>query len=127
MSKCCKEDKTIPSCECKERKQLNPKALSFDDYYHLTYLPAHSKVSTRRWHFVGLLATIVWIVTFLALAIVSHVAFLIGLLISPFVVYPFAWGSHLYIEKNKPLAWSNPLWAKACDWRMCYDMLRGKF
>lgn len=48
------------------------------------------------------------------------------LLLVPFVVYPFAWTGHIYFEKNKPAAWSNPLWAKACDWVMLKDWILGK-
>ena len=46
--------------------------------------------------------------------------------IVPFVVYPFAWTGHIVFEKNEPAAWSNPLWAKACDWIMLKDVLTGK-
>ena len=45
---------------------------------------------------------------------------------TPFVVYPFAWSGHFFFEKNKPAAWSKPLWAKACDWVMLKDMIIGK-
>ena len=49
------------------------------------------------------------------------------LLLVPFVVYPFAWvGNILVFEKNQPAAWTNPLWAKACDWVMLKDLLTGK-
>jgi len=41
-------------------------------------------------------------------------------------VYPFAWSGHFFFEKNKPAAWSTPLKAKACDWKMMWDMLRGR-
>ena len=107
-------------------KDENGKEISFDDYYYLTYLPAHSKKATRLWHMAGNFATIGWVS--LCLVFGSYVSWcLAGLVFTPFIVYPFAWGSHLYIEKNKPLAWSSPLWAKACDWRMCWDMLNGRF
>ena len=48
------------------------------------------------------------------------------LLLVPFVVYPFAWSGHFFFEKNKPAAWSKPLWAKACDWVMLRDILTRK-
>jgi hypothetical protein len=48
------------------------------------------------------------------------------LLLAPFVVYPFAWTGHFFFEKNKPAAFKHPLWAKACDWIMLKDILRGK-
>lgn len=46
--------------------------------------------------------------------------------IIPFVVYPFAWCGHCFIEKNKPAAFSRPLWAKACDWIMLKDWILGR-
>jgi len=48
------------------------------------------------------------------------------LLLTPFVVYPFAWSGHFFFEKNKPAAFSNPFWAKACDWVMLKDIITGK-
>jgi len=44
----------------------------------------------------------------------------------PFVVYPFAWSGHYFFEKNRPAAFGNPLWAKACDWIMLKDILTGR-
>ena len=48
------------------------------------------------------------------------------ILFTPLVVYPFAWAGHLFFEKNKPAAWSNPVLAKICDWIMIKDILVGK-
>jgi len=48
------------------------------------------------------------------------------LVLTPFVVYPFAWSGHYFFEKNRPAAFSNPLWAKACDWIMLKDILLGR-
>ena len=49
--------------------------------------------------------------------------FLIG---APFIVYPFAWSGHFFFEKNTPAAWTNPIKAKVCDWKMTWDTLTGK-
>lgn len=48
------------------------------------------------------------------------------LLLSPFVVYPFAWTGHFLFEKNEPAAWKNPILAKVSDWVMFKDILTGK-
>jgi|TARA_R110000782_G_scaffold190917_1_gene280733 hypothetical protein len=48
------------------------------------------------------------------------------LLLTPFIVYPFAWSGHFFFEKNKPAAFSKPLWAKACDWIMLKDWILGR-
>jgi len=66
------------------------------------------------------------------LSTLSYVAFIIYikvwllLVLTPIVVYPFAWSGHYFFEKNKPAAFSNPLWAKACDWIMLKDIIIGR-
>ena len=93
--------------------------LSFNEYYQY-YLTLHQKKWTRRLHALGQLATILYVLT-----IISYKAWPL-LLITPFIIYPFAWSAHFFIEKNKPAAFSRPLWAKACDWVMLKDMITGK-
>ena len=91
----------------------------FNEYYQY-YLTLHQNKWCRRLHVVGLLATIIFVMMTLRLQLWAL------LLLSPFVVYPFAWAGHIFFEKNKPAAWSRPLWAKACDWIMLKDILIGK-
>ena len=62
--------------------------------------------------------------TFIALVIKAKTWPL--LLLAPFIVYPFAWSGHYFFEKNKPAAFSKPLWAKACDWIMLKDWILGR-
>jgi len=69
---------------------------------------------------MGNLATVAYIV----ICVLSNNLFL--LVFSPLIVYPFAWSGHFFFEKNKPAAWSKPLWAKGCDWIMMRDMLNDK-
>ena len=95
------------------------KDMSFDEYYEY-YLSLHQNKWTRRLHVVGQLGTIFFVISMI---LVKAWAFL---LLTPFVVYPFAWLGHFFFEKNKPAAWSRPLWAKACDWVMLKDMIIGK-
>ena len=92
---------------------------TFNAYYQY-YLTLHQNKVCRRLHVVGQLAT----VTVLLYALLSQTWLLLPLV--PFVVYPFAWTGHLVFEKNGPAAWTNPLWAKACDWVMLKDILTGK-
>lgn len=97
--------------------------MTFDEYYKHTYLPAHSRKSTKMLHMAGVVATLGWI----ALAISQ--SFVVGALmlaISPFIVYPFAWSAHAFFEKNRPLAFNNPVWAKLADLRMCKEILTGE-
>jgi hypothetical protein len=93
--------------------------MSFKEYYQY-YLTLHQNKNSRRLHVIGQIVTVL---TLLA-AIVLRSWLL--LLLVPFVVYPFAWGGHMLFEKNKPAAWSRPLWAKACDWIMLKDIITGK-
>jgi len=95
--------------------------LSFWDYYKY-YLSLHQNIWCRRLHFMGQIATLVVLFTILA-----HGGWYLLLLpLVPFVVYPFAWTGHFVFERNHPAAFTNPLWAKACDWVMFWDILRGK-
>jgi len=74
----------------------------------------------RRLHVLGQFATLATIF------FVLYTKMWLLLLAVPFVVYPFAWAGHFFFEKNKPAAFSRPLWAKACDWVMFKDVLLGR-
>ena len=92
---------------------------TFNEYYQY-YLTLHQNKVNRWLHIVGQCVTI------LTLAAIIKTNTWLLLPIIPFVVYPFAWLGHLVFEKNEPAAWTNPLWAKACDWIMLKDVLTGK-
>ena len=93
--------------------------MTFREYYEY-YLTLHQNKWTRRMHILGQLSTIAFVVF-----VVSNSLWPL-LLATPFVVYPFAWSGHFFFEKNKPAAFSRPLWAKACDWVMLKDIITGK-
>ena len=95
------------------------KSLTFGEYYAY-YLTLHSNKTCRRMHELGQVVTLFT----LLYALFSHTWLLLFLV--PFVVYPFAWIGHFFFEKNKPAAFSRPLWAKACDWVMLKDIITGK-
>jgi len=88
--------------------------------YYVKYLSLHQDPVCRRLHVVGNLLTLLYVCY-----CVSSGAFF-ALIFAPFIVYPFAWIGHVYYEKNKPAAWSNPVMAKLCDWIMIKDILTGK-
>ncbi len=94
--------------------------MSFDYYYRQIYLPAHRKRGTRILHFIGVVFTLAWFIT--ALVMNSLAMFVL----TPFVVYLWAWPSHFFIEKNKPLAWSNVWLAKGSDFRMVKELITGE-
>ena len=68
-------------------------------------------------HFLGQIATIAFVFGVVAIELWPM------LLVTPFVVYPFAWSGHYFFEKNKPAAFSSPLYAKISDWIMFKDIL----
>lgn len=98
--------------------------MKFEEYYQ-QYLLLHKNKWTKALHMVGNLLTLVFIFSVIFSSI-SNPSYLFLLVLSPFIVYPTAWISHFFIEKNEPAAFSNPLWAKLSDWRMMYDLLTRK-
>ena len=93
--------------------------MSFWEYYEY-YLTLHTNKWCRRLHVAGQLATICFVLACIKFSLWPLLIF------APFVVYPFAWSGHYYFEKNKPAAFSRPLWAKACDWVMLRDIILGR-
>ena len=88
--------------------------------YYKHYLTLHQHPKCRLLHFLGQWCTI----ALAAFAIKHYLWYL--LLVVPFVVYPFAWSGHYFFEKNKPAAFSNPVYAKISAWIMFKDILLGK-
>jgi len=93
--------------------------MKFHEYYNY-YLSLHQNKWCRRMHVIGQLFTLLYV------ALVLNYQVWVMLLLTPFVVYPFAWAGHYVFEKNKPAAFSNPLWAKVCDWIMLKDWILGR-
>jgi len=83
------------------------------------YLREHSDRVSRVLHFTG---------TNLALA-----AIIAGILVTPWWLmaalpagYLFAWAGHLFFERNRPAAFTYPLWSLRADFRMWGYMWRGR-
>tara|TARA_Y100001973_G_C4959436_1_gene214218 strand:+ start:244 stop:534 length:291 start_codon:yes stop_codon:yes gene_type:complete len=88
--------------------------------YYSHYLSLHTHPKCRLLHFIGQWLTIAFVVY------VCFLKFWVLLLLSPFIVYPFAWSGHYFFEKNEPAAFKNPFYAKISDWIMFKDILLGK-
>jgi len=88
--------------------------------YYNYYLTLHKNPKCRLLHFIGQFVTIIFLV------VVTYYQKYIFLLFTPFIIYPFAWSGHYFFEKNKPAAFSNPLYAKISDWLMFKDVLLGR-
>ena len=67
--------------------------ITFWEYYEY-YLTLHQNIWNRRLHFLGQVATITYIFSCI------YFGFYLALILSPFIVYPFAWSGHFYFEKN---------------------------
>lgn len=92
---------------------------SFREFYPY-YLGEHADVRCRRLHFAGS-----WVVLLVVVAaVVSANAW--WLVLAPVAGYGFAWVGHYVFEKNRPATFSHPLYSLMGDWRMFWDILRGR-
>jgi hypothetical protein len=99
---------------------LKDRKMHYNEYYQF-YLSKHQSVNNRKMHVLGNAMTILYLI----IVIPSYP--LAWLLLTPFIVYPFAFLGHWLFEGNKPALFSsNPIKAKLADIRMCYDFLLGK-
>jgi hypothetical protein len=99
--------------------------MTFKEYYK-HYLTLHQNKWNRRLHVLGQLTTIATFIFITYLIIKLSIFFFLLYSIIPFIVYPFAWSGHFFLEKNKPASFKNPWWAKRADWIMLKDILIGK-
>lgn len=84
------------------------------------YLREHSRVATRRLHYIGTALVI-------ALAIVAVLSQRWWLLLAmPVAGYFFAWIAHFRVERNRPATFTYPLWSLAADFRMFFCWLSGR-
>ena len=88
--------------------------------YYKYYLTLHQNPKTRLLHFIGQVVTIIFTMDVLY----NGWWYLIPTI--PFVVYPFAWSGHFFLENNKPAAFRKPLFAKLSDWIMFKDIITGR-
>ena len=90
------------------------------DYYS-EYKKLHTNRTSIGLHILGNLITLL----FFGWCVYNQLW--LALLLTPFIVYPFAWSGHIFFEKNKPAAWNGPIRAKICDWIMIKDILLRKY
>lgn len=84
------------------------------------YLSQHSKPGTRRWHFLGTLAS-------LACAVLAAATGRAAILLAaPVLGYGMAWYSHFFVEGNRPATFGHPVWSFICDYRMFVLILTGR-
>ena len=88
--------------------------------YYSYYLTLHKNPKCRLLHVMGQFVTIIFLV------VIIYYQKYIFLFLTPFIIYPFAWSGHYFFEKNKPAAFTHPLYAKISDWLMLKDVLLGR-
>ena len=91
---------------------------SLDEFWSF-YVTQHSKPTTRRWHFVGTLASMLLLLN----SLVFNLWFVF---LVPFVGYGCAWYSHFFVEGNVPATFGHPVWSFLCDFKMFGLMLTGQ-
>jgi hypothetical protein len=92
---------------------------NFKDFYPY-YIKQHKNIMCRRLHFLGTCS----VVALLILFFFTGKIVVLGLL--PVAGYGFAWAGHLIYEKNRPTTFKHPFYALGGDFRMFWDILRGK-
>ena len=100
--------------------------MNFDEYYKY-YLSLHKNIWCRRFHVMGQLTTFLY-----AFFCIMHSLWL-PLVLTPLIIFPFAWFGHIVFEKNTPLSWEGKkdygltaIRAKACDLIMLKDWIIGR-
>lgn len=91
---------------------------SKEDFW-VFYMNHHSKPSTRKWHFVGTLLSII----FFLCSIIFTWWFLF---LVPLSAYGFSMYSHLFIEGSFPVTIGYPFWSLYCDFKLFWFMITGK-
>ena len=92
---------------------------SFAAFYPF-YLSEHANRTSRRLHVVG---------TSLALLLLVAAALLREpwLIVAAWVQgYAFAWVGHFFFEHNRPATFRYPLYSLMGDWRLWWDVVRGR-
>ena len=85
--------------------------------YYKYYLTLHEHPKCRLLHFIGQWMTIIF------MSFVIYKKLWLFLIVSPFIIYPFAWSGHYFFENNRPAAFNDPLKAKISDWLMFKDII----
>ncbi|GAA0754198.1 DUF962 domain-containing protein [Ideonella azotifigens] len=99
---------------------VNPASFhSFGEFYPF-YLSEHSNRTCRQLHFIGSTLGLGCLYGLLMTGQLRWLFF--GLLCG----YGCAWIGHFVFEKNKPASFKRPLYSFIGDWRMYFDIWRGK-
>lgn len=92
---------------------------SFKEFYPY-YLSEHQNTISRVLHFTG--TGLLLLVAIAALALGKYSL----LWLVPVIGYGFAWVGHFFFERNKPATFKYPFYSLASDFKLFFDILRGK-
>lgn len=84
------------------------------------YVREHSRLGTRRLHFIGNTNLFVWLFLAVYCRSIGHI------LIAVVSSYTLAWIGHFFVERNIPATFRYPLKAAICDMVMYYKMWKGE-
>lgn len=105
--------------ECGKLSAMANRFHSFDEFWP-HYLREHARPATRLVHIAG-----TWTAAcMLLLGLVIGPWWLI--LVAPVIGYGCAWGSHLFIEQNRPATFSYPAWSLRGDLRLAWLAAQGR-
>ncbi len=99
---------------------INMKRIKTYREFYLYYLSEHANKTCRSLHVIG--TTLVFVFAFLAIYLSQPLLWILV----PVSGYGFAWFGHFNYEKNKPATFQYPLWSLASDFKMFFQILRGK-
>ena len=89
------------------------------------YLTEHLNKTCRVLHFIGTFLLLISFGLFIISILMGEINWFY-LWVIPFIGYGFAWVGHFFFEKNKPATFQYPAYSLACDFKMFWDLLRGK-
>jgi hypothetical protein len=92
---------------------------TFSDFYPF-YLSEHSNRSSRRLHFAGTSVALALLIA----AVCTQKWWLAVLALVQ--GYALAWIGHYFFEHNNPATFRYPGFSLMGDWRLWWDILRGK-
>ncbi|RDV13062.1 DUF962 domain-containing protein [Pontibacter diazotrophicus] len=92
---------------------------SFKEFYP-HYLSEHQNTTSRVLHFTG--TGLLILVAVVAIALGNY----LWLLLVPVIGYGFAWVGHFFFERNKPATFKYPFYSLASDFKLFFDILRGR-
>lgn len=91
---------------------------TFDEFWTF-YVREHSKKTTRALHFGGTTIAMLCLAGGVLLRKRSLVV------LAPIVGYGAAWIGHIFVEKNRPASFGNPLWSLQADLLMWSKIVTG--